>query len=283
MKKVILLTGASSGIGYQTTENLAKEGHVVYGAARRIEKMETLKQFGVKPIYLDATDEESIKSAIDTIIGNEGRIDVLINNAGYGSFGAVEDVDISEAKMQFEVNLFGLARLLQLVLPHMRKQKSGRIINVSSMGGRLTTYFGAWYHATKYALEAFSDALRMEVSDFGIDVSLIEPGGIKTDWGIIAANKLANSAKGGAYEKEAMKTAKGMKKLFKTFFDKEVEKFDKTMVSAGRWGLQIEVKAEKLVEVVKGNVVDFDDGRDLSYNGYNIKYWNEGVEKLWLM
>ena len=189
MKKVILLTGASSGIGYQTAESLAKEGHVVYGAARRIEKMETLKQFVVKPIYLDVTDEESIKSAIDTIIRNEGRIDVLINNAGYGSFGAVEDVDISEAKMQFEVNLFGLARLLQLVLPHMRKQKSGRIINVSSMGGRLTTYFGAWYHATKYALEAFSDALRMEVSDFGIDVSLIEPGGIKTDWGIIAANK----------------------------------------------------------------------------------------------
>ena len=273
MKKIILLTGASSGIGYQTAESLAKEGHVVYGAARRIEKMETLKQFGVnKPIYLDVTDEESIKSAIDTIIRNEGRIDVLINNAGYGSFGAVEDVDISEAKMQFEVNLFGLARLVQLVLPHMRKQKSGRIINVSSMGGRMTSYFGGWYHATKYALEAFSDELRMEVTDFGIDVSLIEPGLIKTDWGIIAANKLADSSKGGAYEKEAMKTAKGMKKLFKTFFDKEVEKFDKTMVSAGRRGLQMEVEAEKLVEVVKGNVVDFDDGRDLSYNGYNIKY-----------
>ena len=257
MKKIILLTGASSGIGYQTAESLAKEGHVVYGAARRIEKMETLKQFGVnKPIYLDVTDEESIKSAIDTIIENEGRIDVLINNAGYGSFGAVEDVDISEAKMQFEVNLFGLARLVQLVLPHMRKQKSGRIINVSSMGGRMTSYFGGWYHATKYALEAFSDELRMEVTDFGIDVSLIEPGLIKTDWGIIAANKLADSSKGGAYEKEAMKTAKGMKKLFKTFFDKEVEKFDKTMVSAGRRGLQMEVEAEKLVEVVKGNVVD---------------------------
>jgi len=214
MKKVILLTGASSGIGYQTAESLAKEGHIVYGAARRTEKMETLKQFGVKPIYLDVTDEESIKSAIDTIIGNEGRIDVLINNAGYGSYGAIEDVELSEAKMQFEVNLFGLARLVQLVLPHMRKQKSGRIINVSSMGGRLTTYFGAWYHATKYALEAFSDALRMEVSDFGIDVSLIEPGGIKTDWGIIAADKLANSAKGGAYEKEASKTAEGMKKQY---------------------------------------------------------------------
>ena len=214
MKKVILLTGASSGIGYQTAESLAKEGHIVYGAARRIEKMEDLKQFGVKSIYLDITDENSIKNVVDTIIGNEGRIDVLINNAGYGSFGAVEDVEINEARRQFEVNLFGLARLVQLVLPHMRKQKEGRIINVSSMGGRLTTYFGAWYHATKYALEAFSDALRMEVSDFGIDVSLIEPGGIKTDWGIIASDKLANSAKGGAYEKEAMKTAKGMKKQY---------------------------------------------------------------------
>ena len=208
MKKIILLTGASSGIGYQTAESLAKEGNVVYGAARRIEKMETLKQFGVKPIYLDVTDEESIKSSIDTIIGNEGRIDVLINNAGYGSFGAVEDVEINEARRQFEVNLFGLARLVQLVIPHMRKQKAGRIINVSSVGGRLTTYFGAWYHATKYALEAFSDALRMEVADFGIDVSLIEPGGIKTDWGIIAADKLANSAKGGAYEKEASKNSR---------------------------------------------------------------------------
>ena len=214
MKKVILLTGASSGIGYQTAESLAKEGHIVYGAARRIEKMEDLKQFGVKSIYLDVTDENGIKNAVDTIIGNEGRIDVLINNAGYGSFGAVEDVEINEARRQFEVNLFGLARLVQLVLPHMRKQKEGRIINVSSMGGRLTTYFGAWYHATKYALEAFSDALRMEVSDFGIDVSLIEPGGIKTDWGIIASDKLENSAKGGAYEKEAMKTAKGMKKQY---------------------------------------------------------------------
>ena len=214
MKKVILLTGASSGIGYQTAESLAKEEHIVYGAARRTEKMEDLKQFGVKSIYLDITDENSIKNVVDTIIGNEGRIDVLINNAGYGSFGAVEDVEINEARRQFEVNLFGLARLVQLVLPHMRKQKEGRIINVSSMGGRLTTYFGAWYHATKYALEAFSDALRMEVSDFGIDVSLIEPGGIKTDWGIIASDKLEKSAKGGAYEKEAMKTAKGMKKQY---------------------------------------------------------------------
>ena len=214
MKKVILLTGASSGIGYQTAESLAKEGHIVYGAARRTERMEDLKQFGVKPIYLDVTNEDSIKNAVNMIIGNEGRIDVLINNAGYGSYGAIEDVEINEARRQFEVNLFGLARLVQLVLPHMRKQKAGRIINVSSMGGRMTSYFGGWYHATKYALEAFSDALRMEVADFGIDVSLIEPGLIKTDWGIIAANKLADSSKGGAYEKEALRTSEGMKKQY---------------------------------------------------------------------
>ena len=112
----------------------------------------------MNPLKLDLTNEASIKTAIDTIIANEGRIDVLVNNAGYGSYGAIEDVTIEEAKQQFEVNIFGLARITQLVLPHMRAQQSGHIINISSMGGRLTTYFGAWYHATKYALEAFSDA-----------------------------------------------------------------------------------------------------------------------------
>lgn len=175
---------------------MAGQGHIVYGAARRLDAMEPLKAKGVKPIYLDVTGGDSIKKAVDTIIKNEGRIDVLVNNAGYGSYGALEDVSMEEARAQFEVNVFSLAELIQLVLPHMRKQKSGRIINVSSMGGRLTTYFGAWYHATKYAVEALSDALRMETSDFGIDVSIIEPGGIKTDWGFIAADKLEASAKG---------------------------------------------------------------------------------------
>ncbi len=159
------------------------------------------------------TDESSMQLAVDTIIEAEGRIDVLINNAGYGSYGAIEDVTIEEAKQQFEVNVFGLACFTQLVLPHMREQRSGRIINTSSMGGRLTTYFGAWYHATKYAVEAFSDTLRMEVAEFGIEVSVIEPGGIKTDWGFIAADKLADSAKGGTYEAAALKTSKGMKKI----------------------------------------------------------------------
>ena len=213
-KRVILLTGASSGIGYETAEFLAKQGHIVYGAARRVDQMEPLKAFGVKPLRLDVTSEESINEAVETLIKAEGRIDVLVNNAGYGSYGAIEDVSIEEARKQFDVNIFGVAMLTKKVLPYMRSQHSGTIINVASIGGRLTTYFGAWYHATKYALEAFSDALRMETKGFGIQVSIIEPGGIKTPWGFIAADHLAESAKGGAYEAEATKTAEGIRKQY---------------------------------------------------------------------
>lgn len=213
-KKVIILTGASSGIGFQTAEMLAKQGHIVYGAARRVEKMEPLKAFGIKPLEMDVTSEESINKAIESIVDAEGRIDVLVNNAGYGSYGAIEDVSIEEARKQFDVNLFGLAMLTKKVLPYMRKQHSGTIINVSSMGGRITSYFGAWYHATKYALEAFSDALRMETKPFGINVAIIEPGCIKTPWGFIAADHLEESAKGGAYEEQAKKTAEGMRKQY---------------------------------------------------------------------
>lgn len=211
---VILITGASSGIGYQAAAQLAEQGHTVYGAARRVDKIQALANEGVKPLKLDVTDEASVQTAVSQIIAEQGRIDVLINNAGYGSYGTIEDVTIEEAQKQLDVNLLGVARLTQAVLPYMRKQHSGRIINTSSMGGRITTYFGAWYHATKYALEAFSDALRMEVSNFGIDVSIIEPGGIKTDWGFIAADHLAASAKGGAYEQYAEKTAAGMRKQY---------------------------------------------------------------------
>jgi Short-chain dehydrogenases of various substrate specificities len=212
--QVVLITGATSGIGFQTAKFLADQGHTVYGAGRRADKLEVLQNLGVKSINMDVTNEESMQNVVHYIFKQEGKIDVLINNAGYGSYGAVEDVTIEEAKKQFEVNLFGLARLTQLVLPHMRSQNYGRIINVSSMGGRLTSFMGAWYHATKYALEGFSDALRMEVKQFGIDVVLIEPGGIKTDWGFIAADHLEESAKSGAYAEIAKKTAKGMRKQY---------------------------------------------------------------------
>ncbi|MCG0673533.1 short chain dehydrogenase [Lactiplantibacillus plantarum] len=156
----------------------------------------------------------SRSQAVATLIASEGRIDVLINNAGYGSYGAVEDVSIDEARQQFEVNLFGMARLTQLVLPYMRAQREGRIINTSSMGGRLVSYMGAWYHATKYAVEAFSDALRMEIKDFGIKVAIIEPGGIKTNWGFIAADHLEASARHSTYQTQATKAAAGMRRQY---------------------------------------------------------------------
>lgn len=142
-RPVVLLTGASSGIGYDVAPLLVRYGYIVYGAARRVEKIEELASEGVKALSLDVTDEASMEAAVQQIIDAEGRIDVLINNAGYGSYGAIEDVPIDEARRQFEVNLFGLARLTQLVLPHMRARGSGRILNISSMAGRITSPLGA--------------------------------------------------------------------------------------------------------------------------------------------
>ena len=213
--KVILITGASSGMGYEAAKELARQGgHKVYGGARRVERVEELRDDGVIPIRLDVTSEEECERTIERVVAEQGRIDVLINNAGYGSYGAVEDVDIEEARRQFEVNVLGVATLIKAVMPHMRARRSGTIINTSSMGGRLVSFMGGWYHATKYALEALSDALRMEASEFGIDVVLIEPGGIRTDWGRIAADHLAESARGGAYEELAKKTAEGMRRQY---------------------------------------------------------------------
>ena len=200
LRKVILLTGASSGIGYETAVLLARKGHRVYGAARRVERMEPLRAFGIVPLRLDVTDEASMAACVAAVMEAEGRIDVLVNNAGYGSFGAIENVPLEEARRQLEVNVFGLARLTQLVLPHMRAQGSGTVVNVSSIAGN--------------AVEALSDALRMEVKPFGIRVALIEPGGIKTDWGIIAADHLAASSAGTAYEKEALNEAATLRKAY---------------------------------------------------------------------
>ena len=214
--KVILITGASSGIGYDAAETLAKQGHRVYAAARRLELMEPLKSLGVQVIRMDVTDEESMQEGVRTVIQSEGRIDVLVNNAGYGFFGAIETVPMEDARRQLEVNVFGLARLTQLVLPHMRKQGSGRIINTSSIAGKMVFYMGGWYNVTKYSVEAFSDALRMEMKPFGIDVVMIEPGAIKTDWGIIAAKHLKESSAGSAYETVGTQWADNMDWFYKT-------------------------------------------------------------------
>ena len=199
MKKVVLITGASAGMGKEFAKELLKDGHVVYGAARRVEKMEDIRLSGVKVLAMDVTDETSMVKGIEEIIKAEGTIDVLINNAGFGSYGAVEDVPISDARYQLEVNVFGAARLTQLVLPYMRKQRWGRIINISSIGGKITTPFGGWYHASKFALEGLSDSLRNEVKPFGIDVVVIEPGGIKSEWAGISADNLLKNSKNSVY------------------------------------------------------------------------------------
>lgn len=213
-KKVILLTGASSGIGYDTAAALAQQGHKVYAAARRVELIEPLRPLGVVPLKMDVTDEPSMQSAVQTLLEAEGRIDVLINNAGYGYFGAVENVTMEEAKRQLEVNVFGLARLCQLVLPAMRKQRKGRIINTSSVAGKSVLYYGGWYHVSKYSVEALSDAMRMELKPFGIDVVMIEPGAIQTAWGTIAADHLAESSRGTVYEQTAQRMADNMRKIY---------------------------------------------------------------------
>ena len=212
--KVILITGASSGIGFDAAQTLARQGHRVYAAARRVERMEPLKADGVIPLRLDVTDEASMQEAVRTILEAEGRIDALVNNAGYGYFGAIENVPMEEARRQLEVNVFGMARLCQLVLPTMREQGSGRIVNISSVAGKAVMYFGGWYHVSKYSVEALSDALRMEVKPFGIDVALIEPGGIRTDWGLIAADHLAESSKGTPYEKEGVRESETFRKAY---------------------------------------------------------------------
>jgi NAD(P)-dependent dehydrogenase (short-subunit alcohol dehydrogenase family) len=210
-RKVALVTGASSGIGASTARKLLDLGFTVYGAARRAERLQSLADEGMHPLRMDVTDESSIVDGLASIAEETGRLDVLVNNAGYGSYGAVEDVEIAEARRQFEVNVFGAMRLTQLVLPVMRKQGSGRIVNISSMGGKIYTPLGGWYHATKFAIEALSDCLRLEVSQFGIDVIIIEPGGIATEWGGIAADNLETTARDGPYKAQAEAMAKSLR------------------------------------------------------------------------
>ncbi|BFM16946.1 oxidoreductase [Maricurvus nonylphenolicus] len=200
-RPVALVTGASAGIGKSIVKQLQQDGWKVYGAARRVEAMRDIEKEGASVLALDVTDDQSMQTCIDTIIQQEGQIDALVNNAGYGSYGTVEDVDIDEARRQFEVNVFGLARLTQLVLPHMREANQGRIVNISSMGGRIWMPVGGWYHATKYCVEVLSDALRLETKPFGIHVSVIQPGAIESEWSGIAADNLKKTAKTSPYQK----------------------------------------------------------------------------------
>ena len=199
-KKVVIITGASSGIGYESAKLLAQSGYKVYGGARRVDRMEDLKQYGVVPLSLDVTDQASAETAVKTVMDAEGRIDVLFNNAGYGSYGAIETVPLEEAQKQIDVNVMGVARMSQLVAPIMRAQKSGRIIITSSVGGRVTSYLGGWYHVSKWAVESLGNSLRQDLKPFCIYVSILEPSGVKTEWGAITADHLEEAGKGTAYE-----------------------------------------------------------------------------------
>jgi NAD(P)-dependent dehydrogenase (short-subunit alcohol dehydrogenase family) len=214
-KPAALITGASSGMGKDFALRLIGKGYVVYGAARRTDRMAELAKAGGQVIALDVTDDASMVAAVERIIGEQGRIDVLINNAGYGQFGALEDVPMEEGRRQLETNLIGPARLIQLCLPHMRAQKSGTIFNISSIGGKLATPLGGWYHASKYALEGYSDALRNEVRRFGIDVVVIEPGGIESEWSGIAADEAERFSGRGPYADYVTKFRNGQDRLGK--------------------------------------------------------------------
>ena len=210
--KVIIVTGASAGIGKAAVKRLLADGHVVYGAARRGEKMRDLEELGGHVIGMDITDEAQVSAAVSRVLEEQGRIDVLVNNAGYGLYGAVEQVPIEDARYQFEVNLFGLASLTQKVLPGMRERGSGLIINVSSVGGKIYTPLGAWYHATKHALEGWSDALRVETAQFGIHVSIIEPGAIQTEFTDVMNEPMLKLSEGGPYQGLAEGIVRGAEK-----------------------------------------------------------------------
>ncbi|MCB9663703.1 MAG: SDR family NAD(P)-dependent oxidoreductase [Alphaproteobacteria bacterium] len=210
-RQIALVTGASSGIGESIALRLLSEGWTVYGAARRTDRMVGLVAQGGKALALDVTDDASMRAAVQQILDAEGRIDALVNNAGYGSYGALEEVPVDEARRQFEVNVFGLMRLTQLVLPAMRAQRSGTIVNISSVGGEIWMPVGGWYHATKHALEVLSDVLRLEVEEFGVRVAIVQPGGIRSEWAGIAADTLEASSQGTVYGRWVAPVLRGLR------------------------------------------------------------------------
>lgn len=206
----VLVTGASSGMGRDFVLRLLAEGKTVYAAARRTDRMADLAEKGAIVLGLDITKDEQIVAAVERIVAETGGVDVLINNAGYGQYGSVEDTPIDKARYQFEVNLFGLARLTQLLIPSMREKRKGLIINISSMGGKIYTPLGAWYHATKHAIEGWSDCLRFELEPHGIDVVIVEPGLIDTGFADALDAQFA-TPEGSAYADLAEKIQRGAK------------------------------------------------------------------------
>jgi NAD(P)-dependent dehydrogenase (short-subunit alcohol dehydrogenase family) len=194
ISKAVLITGCSSGIGHETARHLAGKGWTVYATARRPETLSDLAEAGCKTLACDVSDEASMRACVDAVVEAEGAVGVLVNNAGYSQSGAVESVELDSIRRQFETNVFGLIRMCQLALPGMREQGWGRIVNISSMGGRLTFPGGGIYHATKHAVEAICDAMRFEVKGFGVDVVCIEPGLIVTGFAEAAGSALAEGA-----------------------------------------------------------------------------------------
>ena len=197
----VLVTGCSSGIGAAVAERLVRSGHTVYATARNTASLDGLNGAVVRP--LDVTDEDSMRAVVDEIVRDHGRVGALVNNAGYGEYGAIEEVPLEAVRRQFETNVFGLARLVQLAVPTMRAARRGRIVNMSSMGGRLTFPYGGYYHASKHAVEAISDALRVEVAPFGVQVAIVEPGLITTRFGTTATETMTSSTQGDSPYREA--------------------------------------------------------------------------------
>jgi NAD(P)-dependent dehydrogenase (short-subunit alcohol dehydrogenase family) len=195
----VLVTGCSSGIGRATAKRCAQRGHVVYASARKLDSIADLESDGCRLLALDVTDEASMSEAVRAVEAEHGAVGALVNNAGYSQSGAVESVPLDEVRRQFETNVFGLVRMCQLVLPAMRAQHAGRIVNVSSMGGTLVFPGGGIYHATKFAVEAISDALRFEVSGFGIEVVVVQPGAIRTHFADAVSTALPQTESGGPY------------------------------------------------------------------------------------
>ena len=207
-RKTALVTGASSGMGKSIAQRLIRDGYTVYVAARSVDRMQDLVAQGARALKMDVSKDDEIRAAVDQILAETAGVDVLVNNAGFGLYGPVEEVGLDEARYQFEVNMFGPERLTQLMVPAMRAKGSGTIVNITSMGGKVYTLLGAWYHATKHALEGWSDSLRLELAPFGIRVVVIEPGLIETGFGDVSGNGVVQRSGNGPYGSVARAVAK---------------------------------------------------------------------------